>query len=68
MPSEPGHEGRGAGKTATPGGHTIVSEKRKVTEKMVTEKTWLLQTGCVGKLVFQVGTSSVPFLLINSMF
>jgi len=38
------HEGRGAGKSTTPGGHIIVSEKRIVTgkeklrEKIVTEK------------------------------
>jgi hypothetical protein len=35
-----GHEGRGAGKTATPRGHIIVSRKRIVTEKkIVTEKS-----------------------------
>jgi hypothetical protein len=49
------HEGRGAGKTATPGGHIIVSrkellEKKKSYEKNSYRKASLRQEKVTGKL------------------
>jgi hypothetical protein len=39
--SERFHKGRGAGKSTTPGGHRLVSGKRKIAEKKSYEKKWL---------------------------
>jgi len=60
--SECFHEGRGAGKSTAPGGRIIVSEKQKLREKIVAEKTFLPQARCAGKDSFLTGQVQALYL------